>query len=359
MKKLIISFCCIVSFLIGIFCACVFIYINGIKATSKDSKIVEFEIKEGSNYYSIASDLYAAGLIKSELCYKIYLKLNKVPNHINIGIYQLRKNMNVKELIETLSLDSYNPNIVKITFKEGFNFYDIIDSIIVNTNNTEEDIMSLINNEDYLNSLIAKYWFMTDEIKNSDIYYPLEGYLYPNTYQFKNKDVSVEEIFKVMLDDMDKKLTKYKDQINESQYTVHEILTLASIVELEGAKKEDRAMISGVFYNRLAANMNLGSDVTAYYGAKVRLSERDLYTSELESDNAYNTRNSKMIGRLPVGPICNASIEAIQSVLEPTQSDYYYFVADKNKQVYYTKSSTEHLEKIAELKKAGLWYMYE
>ena len=158
---------------------------------------------------------------------------------------------------------------------------------------------------------------------------------------------------------MDKKISIYKDKFTENKYSIHELLTLASIVELEGINEEDRAEIAGVFYNRLNKNMNLGSDVTTYYGAKVRLSERDLNKNELNDNNGYNTRVSVMAGKLPIGPICNPSIESIKSVLYPSVNEYYYFVSDKNKKTYFTKNLNEHNKKINELKKDGLWFQYE
>ncbi len=333
-------------------------YSNGIKAVNKSNKQIEFEVKQGKNYYSISSDLYKKGLIKSEFWYKVYIKLNQVPS-IKAGVHKLRKNMNVSEIIEELSQNSQSPDAINITIKEGYNFYDVIDTIKYYTNNTDEDINNLLNNEDYINKLINDYWFITEDIKNDKLYYSLEGYLYPDTYQFDNKNVSVENIFKSLLDQMDKKLSAYKDKINESNNSIHEILTLASIVELEGVNKEDRDEIAGVFYNRLKSNMNLGSDVTTYYGAKVRLSERDLYKNELNEDNGYNTRVSTMAGKLPIGPICNPSIESIKAVLFPSENEYYYFVSDKNKKTYFTKTYNEHNKKINELKKEGLWYEYK
>ena len=105
--------------------------------------------------------------------------------------------------------------------------------------------------------------------------------------------------------------------------------------------------------------MNLGSDVTAYYGAKVRLSERDLYKNELNDNNGYNTRISTMAGKLPIGPICNPSIESIEASINPNENDYYYFVSDKNKKTYFSKTLTEHNQKIQELKRNNLWYNYE
>lgn len=130
------------------------------------------------------------------------------------------------------------------------------------------------------------------------------------------------------------------------------------MVESEGVTLEDRKNIAGVFINRLNKGMSLGSDVTTYYAAKVDMGERDLYMSEINSDNKYNTRSSKNAGKLPVGPICNPSKEAIEASLNYTQNDYLYFVADKNMKVYFTKTDSEHNKKIQELKNSGLWYEY-
>ena len=110
--------------------------------------------------------------------------------------------------------------------------------------------------KDYLKSLIKKYWFIGEEILNDDIYYSLEGYLAPNTYSFR-KNTSVKEIFNAMISEMDQNLSKYKNIINNSKYTPHELLTLASIVELEGSEGTDRKGIAGVFYNRLPNNPNI------------------------------------------------------------------------------------------------------
>ena len=195
-------------------------------------------------------------------------------------------------------------------------------------------------------------------ILNDQLYYSLEGYLYPNTYQFDDKDVSVEDIFNTMIDQMDKQLKPVKGSIDTSNYKPHQLLTLASIIELEGVHSDDRNGIASVFYNRLNANMNLGSDVTTYYGARVKMSERDLYVQELNSENPYNTRNINMAGQLPIGPICNPSIESIKAAVNPSSGEYYYFVADKNKKTYFSKTYQEHENTIAKLKKEGLWYEY-
>ena len=355
MKKLLVGFLGLVILL----CIGAFAFYNmNLKAVSSDKKEIEFTVDKGSTYYSVIPKLKSQGLIRNELCFKIYIKINK-PKNIEAGTYKLSKSMSVKEIVEAFNKgNNYNPNAIRITFKEGKHMRSIAKTIADNTNNKVDDVYSLLKDTEYLNEVIKNYWFVDESILNKSIYYSLEGYLYPETYEFNNKDVTVKEIFKTMLDHMGKKLEPYKADIESSKYNVHQILTLASIVELEGAKSDDRKGVAGVFYNRLNSGMSLGSDVTTYYAAKVELSERDLYKTEIDSVNPYNTRSSSMAGKLPVGPICNPGIESIEAALKPTKSDYYYFVADKNGKTYFTKTLYEHNRKVSELKQAGLWYTY-
>ena len=232
-------------------------------------------------------------------------------------------------------------------------------TIAENTNNTTNDVYELLEDDDYILSIIDKYWFLTEDIQNTSIYYPLEGYLYPDTYSFENKEVDVKTIFEKMLDQMDKVLTKNKEKIDSSNYSVHEIVTMASIVELEGNNAENRPKIASVIYNRLATNMSLGSDVTTYYAIRVDMGERDLYAKEINTYNAYNTRGPNMEGKLPVGPIANPSAESIEAVLNPDEDSYLYFVADKNGEIYFSSTYEEHQQTIDTLRKKGLWYEYE
>lgn len=338
--------------------SCIFYNLN-LRSVSSNSKEVEFMVDSGSTYYSIGSKLKREGLIRNEFCFKLYIKFNKV-NNLEAGTYKLNKNMSVKDIIEEFSKgNTYNPDAIVITFKEGKNMRSVASTIALHTNNTEEKIYNLLKDQEYLKSLIDSYWFISDDILDNNIYYSLEGYLYPNTYEFENKDIDVKDIFKTMLDEMSKRLENYKTDILSNKYSIHELLTLASIVELEGKVASDRAGIAGVFYNRLNSNMSLGSDVTTYYAAKVDMNERDLYTYEINDKNNYNTRSSYLAGKLPIGPICNPSLESIKAVLYPENNDYMYFVADKNGKTYFSKTYNEHVSTKDDLIKAGLWYTYE
>ncbi len=324
------------------------------RVSNKDS-IITYEVKEGSTFNSLSHSLKSKNLIKSELFYKIYIKLHK-PNNLQAGFYELNKNMDVKSLVNALNGNAKS-KMIQVTFKEGINFMKLA-SIISDKLNIEENLIyDKLKDTKYIDSLINKYWFLTDDIKNEDIYYSLEGYLFPDTYLF-NKGSNIEDVFKIMLDNTKLKLDKYKSDIEKSNYSIHEIITMASVVEKEASNSSDRAGVAGVFYNRLNSGMSLGSDVTTYYGLKIDLTERDLTYKDLNSYNGYNTRNPKMAGKIPVGPICMPGIESIIASINPTEHNYIYFVADKTGKTYFTKNASEHASIIAKLKSEGKWFEY-
>ena len=355
-KTLIIGIIIGVILLICIFA--IILYTTGLNAVNKknpETKVIE--ILEGTRTEKILDLLKKEELIKNKYVSAIYIKLNNVKG-LQAGKYKLSQDMSLKEILNKISSgDVYNEN-VKITFKEGKNMRWVAQTIAEQTNNTEEDVFSLLKDTEYIDSLIEKYWFLTEHIKDENIYYPLEGYLYPDTYIFENKDVSVKTIFNIILNNTEKVLQKYQTNIQQSGRSVHEILTIASIIELEGNDETSRFGISSVIYNRLRLNMSLGSDVTTYYAMQVDMGERNLYSSEIKTQNPYNTRGPNMGGKLPIGPIGNPSEESINAALNPTQSNYLYFVADSNGKIYFSTSYAEHQKMIKDLQSQGLWYEY-
>lgn len=301
---------------------------------------IEVIIENGTTNVKIGDILEEAGLIKSSTFFKIYLKLFNI-NNLKAGKYELNKEMTLKEIIEVLKEgNNYSEDEITLTFQEGINMRKIVAIISKNTNNTEEDVYKLLKDETYLKGLINEYWFITDEILNKNIYYSLEGYLFPDTYRFVNRDVKVEEIFNKLIKKMDSVLTPLKEQIEKSEFTTHELLTLASIAELEVRDKEDyREKVISVFVNRLHKKMSLGSDVTTRYSIKLD-EKRALKKSEYDSVNAYNTRSSTMMGKLPAGPIAMVSSSSILASINYQETDYLYFIANINtgETFFYAKS---------------------
>lgn len=313
---------------------------------------VEVTIKQGMTTKQIVELLEKKDLIKSSSFFLLYLKLNSC-NSIKAGTYDLSKSMSAEKVKNTICDGKVKDTSVTITFKEGKRITNYIKVISEKFKIKEEEVKNTLSDKTYLNELINKYWFLTDEILNESIYYPLEGYLAPETYKFDKKS-TVKEIIERLLNQTDKILTPYKEKITSSGKSVHYYLTMASIAELEGLNEKDRKMIVGVFNNRLSRNMNLGSDVTTYYGLQKPM-DSDLTAQEFATSNAYNTRASNMAGKLPVGPICNVSKSSIEAAINPTDNEYLFFVADKNGKVYYTKTNKEHEQTIKEIKDAGNW----
>lgn len=298
-------------------------------------------------------------LIKSAKFFELYLKLSNT-NNLKAGTYQLSPNMNLFKIIDSLKEgSSYNENEISITFREGINMREIAKIIEKNTNNTYDDVMKLINDKEYLQELIDEYWFITDEILNKKIYYSLEGYLFPDTYRFINKDVSVKDIFNKLISQMSLELSKYKDKIEDSNYTVHELLTLSSIAELEvnnKASAEDRKKVIGVFINRLEQKMSLGSDITTRYSIKLD-DKRPLTKKEYLTINDYNTRSSSLAGKLPAGPIGMISRTSLEAVIEPINHDCLFFISNiRTNETFFYKYSSDFERKKQELASVNAGY---
>ncbi len=329
------------------------IYNINIKAVDKndDSKI-EIVIPQGTSKKEVGNILEENGLIRSSTFFSIYIKLFDTKD-FKASTYYLSKNMDLKEIINVLENgNSYNPDQIAITFKEGINIRKLATLIQDNTNNSYDDVINTLNDKEYLDELIEKYWFITDSIKNDKLYYSLEGYLFPDTYYFSNKSVTVKEIIEKMLDKMEKVLEEYKDEIENSSLSIHEILTLASIIEKEG-KTQDFAMISSVFYNRLKLKMALGSCATAYYGMGMDFDEVGIATSEMMSNiNDYNTY---ILTSLPIGPISLPGLNAIVAAIKPDESDNLYFLSDNEGVTYFFKTLQEQTAKKNELIQSGKW----
>ena len=345
-----ILFIIIILIIIGI---CIFLF-NIRSVDNKNIKKKEITISYGMGTNEIISLLKKENLIRNELFVKVCTKLDNYS--MQAGVYELNTSMNAIKILNVLSSGKVtNKYEINITFKEGKNIRQYAKVISDNTNNTEEDVYSVLKDKDYIKSLVDKYWFLTDEVENTNIYYPLEGYLFPETYKFKNKDVTVKEIFAAMLNQTNTILTKYKSEIEKSKMTVHEFLTLASIVELEGKYNADRAMIAGVFYNRLNSGDSLGSDVTTYYAVKKDMGLNPILTAmDIAYNSPYNTRLTSMAGKLPIGPIGNAGEASIKAVIEPVSSDYYFFIANcKTNKTIFTKTFDEHVAAVAQVKATG------
>ena len=315
-----------------------------------DKKDIEVENTKGISVVKISNILKEEKLIRSKTLFKVYIKLysNKT---LKAGNYMLNRSMSLSEIVEVLEEGSkFDSNTLKLTFKEGQRITDYAKVVADSTNNNYEDVIAIFKDKNYMSELINKYWFLTNNILQDGIYYPLEGYLAPDTYYFKDSDVDTKEIIERMLDEMNKELTEYRVSLGNN---VHYYLTMASIVELEGKTLEDRQNIMGVFNNRISAGMHLGSDVTTYYAFQASMSTK-LTSEQYNTTNPYNTRPTSKVGP-PIGPICNPDLTSIQASINPINNNYLYFVADSNGKVYYSRTIDEQNKVIQDLISSGKW----
>lgn len=326
--------------------------LKAVNGNAKDNEV--FTIKSGTPTSTIISSLKEKGLIRNEFVLKIYSKLH--PGIPQAGRYIFTTAMSADEIYNAIINGDVTNDTVWVTFVEGKRLSYIKSQIASSFGYTEEEVDAVMEDREFIKELIDKYDILTEDILKEGIYHPLEGYLFADTYEFMS-DVSIKEIIEKMVSTLDSKVSVYESEINNSKLSVHEIMTLASIIELEGARSDDRTGVAGVFYNRLNAGWSLGSDVTTYYAVGKDFSE-DLKMSELNSCNGYNTRGTCVKG-LPIGPIASPSIESIVAAIEPKTHDYYYFVADKNGKTYFSKTDAEHNSTVNRLKAEGLWYTYE
>ncbi len=348
MKKVLIVIFLIILF--G-FMGCAGFYVWGIHPKDDEQRDIVFVVSPGTSKTVIAKNLEKAGVIRSEYALDMYLFFHKIT--IQAGEYELSPHMSVEEILNKFAKGDVRLQSNTVTFVEGKRLVDYAALLEEKFSFTKEDFIQVANDREYLKALIDKgdYWFLKEDILNETIYYPLEGYLYPNTYEFL-ENVSAKEVIETLLSETLKKITPLKSQIEQSGKSVHEILTMASIIEKEAVFDEDRKKVAQVFYSRLEKNMSLGSDVTAFYGAKREMGTDAETWDVLNDNNPYNTRltDGTMNGKLPIGPIANPSMTSIEASINKADTNYLYFVANVcTKEVFFQENYEEFIRKVREL----------
>ena len=318
-------------------------YTLGLMPVDPDSEEhVIVEIPDGSGASAIVDILDDAGLVKNKFCAKVNSRIGGYDT-LMANTYVLSPSMSFKEMMKIINEGTFEYiSKESVEVKDGARLQQVAEAVSEQLPFTTDEILAKWSDEQYLRELIDKYWFLTDDILDEDVMYPLEGYLYADTY-FVTSDISdIEGFTEMCLDRMDEVLTERRDAIEASGFSVHELLTLTSIVTKE-ATAEDQAGVAGVFMNRLDQGMSLGSDVTVCY---IFQEDRvDLKQSQLDSTNPYNTR--KFAG-LPPGPICQVVSDAIDATLNYEKHDYLFFIADEQGIVRYSTDQAGHESNIDE-----------
>lgn len=324
------------------------LYVNSaLKAVNPDrTDNIEVTIPIGSTSNDIARILKENQLIKNDTIFRTVMKFKSVSG-LQAGTYDLNQSMDVDTLIATLQAGG-KPIMTeadnRITVIEGSTIEEIAKIVSEKTAITEEEFLSKVNDDAFIQSLANQYpSLLSGMLEATDLKYKLEGYLFPATYDYFEGE-SVESLITQMVEKMNIEYHKVKEQVGASAYNFHQLLTLASIIEKEGVTEQDRQMISGVFYNRLASGMPLQSDITVLYvlGEHKTL----LSIEDTQVDSPYNLYQHTGFGP---GPYNSPSLSAIKAALEPTYHEFYYFVADiTTGYVYYAVTLEEHEALVAQ-----------
>ena len=327
-----------------------------IDANSK--KYVTVQIPDGSNVQEIGTTLEKAGLVKHGLIFSFYAKYKNYTD-LKAGYYNLQKSMSTEDLLKELqkggTAEPQEPVLATLTIPEGYTLDQIAQAVGQLQGDfkeplTAEAFLAKVQDENFISQEVAKYPSLLESLptKDSGARYRLEGYLFPATYSIK-ESTTIESLIDEMLAAMDKNLSPYYSTIKSKNLTVNELLTIASLVEKEGAKTEDRKLIAGVFYNRLNRDMPLQSNIAILYaqgklGQNISLAEDVAIDTNI--DSPYNVY--KNVGLMP-GPVDSPSLDAIESSINQTKSDNLYFVADVTEgKVYYANNQEDHDRNVAE-----------
>lgn len=318
------------------------------KPIQNESEVITFNVEENSTFLSVADNLEKAGIIKDARMAYYFARLNNLTN-IYMGEYDLDKSWSLQEILTKLNDPlAANQKTVNVTIVEGDWAKHIAKKLSSNTETSYEDYVALWNNKEWIRSLMTDYPFLTEDIFNNDeSSFYLEGYLAPNTYELK-VDSTPEEITLKILEETRNIYNTYKDEINNSELSTHELYSLASIIQFEaGNRIEDQKEISGIFYNRLASNMRLESSVTVCYAIDYDRNSDSWEECETNIDNE-SKYNTYMYEGLTPGPICNFSASCLDAALHPHETNNYYFMADVygDGTIYYAETYEEHAQNV-------------
>lgn len=310
----------------------------------KSENDVIFKIPEGADNDKIADLLYENGIIKNKTLFKLALKIEK-PQTIFPGDITLKPSMGYAAVIEELATMREKMETVTITFTEGMNLLDVANLLEKNKVCKADDFLFEFNKD-------QGFDFEKDLGVSKDAFYKMEGYFFPETYNFYVNDTAYNVTKLVRTQFQSTMNADLMRQVKESKFSLNQIITLASIVQMEAGSEEEMPKVASVFVNRMndqTTYPNLQSDTTTKYIEKVikkkaiDQSSVDFYTSVYDT---YTCRG------LPASPICNPGLAAIKAVLNPAKTDYYYFCNNLTTgETFFARTLEEHN---ANLKKAGL-----
>lgn len=316
----------VVAILVASLVATVFVirhnYYENLKPVDTSERNQLVVVEKGSTASEIAVTLKSKGVIRETWAFEWYVRNHNLRDKLQAGSYYIRSSQSVQEIARILTQGQVATDLVTILPGQRL---DQIQQSLVNAGFTPDDVEKSLNPELYKN-----HPALVDKPAGAS----LEGYLYPESFQ-RHPDTSAQVIITASLDEMQKRLTPgVRAGFVKHGLTIHEGVILASIVEQEVGKKSDRPIVAQVFLTRYKQGMQLGSDVTAFYGSIIN----DRKPS-VAYDTPYNTR---IHSGLPPGPISNVSQTSLEAIANPATTDYIYFVAGDDGNTYFSKTLKEH-----------------
>lgn len=333
----------------------IFVVKNGLASTGNGDKNIVFTIESGDTLDKVVQNLEEDHLISNATVTKVYAKASHNTNFV-AGTFELNDGMSVKEILSYIQDSTkLKKDTLILKVPEGKWSKEIADEIsnLYDGKFSSEEILNQWNDISYIEKLAKDYSFIhVDDLNNSNYKVKLEGYLFPDTYYLEKED-SIDEITQIMLDRFEVMYNENKEAFDKSELSIHQIISLASVVQFEASEPDDMAKIAGVFYNRLEQGMKLQSSVTVCYALYDDFKDPQDCETNPEIDSPYNTYLHE---GLPVGPILNPGEDAIEAVLNPDRKGgYLFFAADIYRKVdgkvHYSKTYEKHLE---ECEKLGL-----
>lgn len=294
----------VIAPLLGLSMASIRVYYM-VNIDSYDGEDVIFEIKQGEGFSSINYRLGQENLINSPRLFHRYNQFKGQMTSFRSGRYMIENGSTLADISHTFIYGT--PITARVTIPEGHNIFQIADALERNNVVSAQEFLALARDEDFVQSL---------GIPGKRI----EGYLFPNTYHFQ-EEITAKEAIMVMYNEFKRQIAQFN--IEDSDFNLHEIIILASIVEKETGAPWERPRIAGVFLNRIEKGMRLQSDPTTIYGMYEQYDGR-IRRSDLQRVTPYNTYR---VNGLPKGPIASPGFEAIRSILEPEEHEYLYFVS--------------------------------
>ena len=295
---------------------------NLMPLNSSSQKSLSVNIPTGSSLKEVAKILKTQNIIRSEWAFTQYVRDKNASDALKAGTYDLSPSQSVPEIVSIITDGKIAANLITILPGQRL---DQIKKMFVSSGFSQTSVDQAFNPD-----LYKDHPALVDKPAGAS----LEGYLYPESFQ-KTSNTLPQDIIRQSLDEMQKRLTpELRAALVAQNLTVHQGIILASIVEQEADKPQDRQQIAQVFLSRLRDGMVLGSDVTAFYGAVI-----NGQPPSVNYDSAYNTR---LHPGLPPGPISNVSDSSLNAVAHPADTNYLYFVAGDDGTVYYSATAAEH-----------------